>query len=206
MRDRVLIVIIIIFLCNTLNVNAQYTDEETIHNRCFLGSSAFMLFNLAPEETPDFYQLNLGYRLTKKDIIALEFKTWRYFKPIGIPYGKAKSDPLENFPGYVREKGFALVYQRFLFDGFYTSVHVMSAWQNFIGDSGNEIDKGFQIFNTYRVGYHLKLFNKQFFIEPSIAITHRAYHTEMPEAFSVMDNKWPKFFFGEPGLHVGFNF
>ena len=35
-------------------------------------------------------------------------------------------------------------------------VHVMSAWQAFVNTEGEEIDDGFQVFNTYRVGYHVK--------------------------------------------------
>jgi hypothetical protein len=82
----------------------------------------------------------------------------------------------------------------------------MNAWQRFSNEEGKKIDNGFQIFNTYRVGYHFKLFNDRFFIEPSIAITHRMYHSQMPDSFKQLDEKWAKFFFGEPGLHVGFNF
>lgn len=35
---------------------------------------------------------------------------------------------------------------------------------------------------------------------------HRPYHTPMPEAFEEMDRKYSRFFFGEPGLDVGYNF
>ena len=59
---------------------------------------------------------------------------------------------------------------------------------------------------TWRVGYHIKLFNDSFFIQPSIAITHRPYHTKMPDGSKQLDNIWPKFVFGEPGLHFGYNF
>jgi hypothetical protein len=45
-----------------------------------------------------------------------------------------------------------------------------------------------------------------FLIEPSIAITHRPYHTEMPESFKLLDDKYSKYIFGEPGLHFGVNF
>ncbi|WP_321540167.1 hypothetical protein [Flavobacterium piscinae] len=82
----------------------------------------------------------------------------------------------------------------------------MSAWQNFIDENDRKLDKGFQIFNTYRIGYQIKLFKNKFFIEPSIAVTHRPYHTKMPESFKQLDDKWSKFFWGEPGLHFGFNF
>ena len=165
-----------------------------------------MLGNLASEERPDFVQLNLGYRLTPKDAISLELKTWRYHQPLGIPYGESFTLIEENFPGYIREYGFAIAYQRFWWKGLYTGVHVMSAWQSFVDNDEQKIDDGFQIFNTYRVGYHIKLFNDRFFIEPSIAITHRPFHTEMPESFRVQDDKWSKFFFGEPGLHFGYKF
>lgn len=197
---------IIVLICVT-KVNAQYTTDEIKNKPCFIGSSAFMLMNLIPDdESPNFVQLNFGYRISPKDAISVELKTWRYFEPIGIPFGKLKTDLKENFPGFIKEKGFAIAYQRFLRKGLYTSIHVMSAWQDFINEDGQKNDDGFQIFNTYRLGYHIKLFKGKFFIEPSLAITHRPYHTKMPRTFKTMDDKWSKLFFGEPGLHFGFNF
>lgn len=198
--------ITLICLCFFKIVNAQYTKEELKNKPCFIGSTAFMIMNVFPNESPSFAQLNLGYRFSTKDAISIELKTWKYFEPIGIPYGDAKSDVKENFPGHIQEKGFAIAYQRFLWKGFYAGIHVMNAWQDFKNKKGNKFDKGFQVFNTYRLGYHFKLFKGNFFIEPSIAITHRPYHTKMPAEFKKMDDKWSKFFFGEPGLHFGFNF
>lgn len=198
--------LILLLLVSNIKINAQYTQDEINKNPCFIGSSAFILMNFDSDERPNFAQLNLGYRISPKDAISLELKTWRYFEPIGIPYGKVKSDPNENFLGFVREKGFAIAYQRYLWKGLYTSIHIMNAWQDFIDEYEQQIDNGFQLFNTYRVGYHIKLFKGRFFIEPSIAVTHRAYHTKMPASFKRMDDKWSKFFFGEPGLHFGFNF
>lgn len=184
---------------------AQYTETET-YEECFVGSTFAMLGNFSASNKPDFVQLNLGYRITGRDVVALELKTWKYAWSLGIPYGASFEAPEEKFPGYIREKGFAMVYQRFWWKGIYTSIHVMNAWQSFVSEEGNQIDKGFQLFNTYRVGYHVKLFKDRFFIEPSLAITHRAFHTDMPESFRVMDDQWSKFFFGEPGLHFGYNF
>jgi hypothetical protein len=205
MLKKTPLLIVILFVSN-LKMNAQYTQEEIENKRCFVGSSAFMLGNLDSDETPNFIQLNLGYRISTKDAISLELKTWRYFEPLGIPYGKSKTDVRENFPGYIKEKGFAIAYQRFLWKGLYTGIHVMSAWQDFRNENEQKIDNGFQIFNTYRLGYHIKLFKGKFFIEPSLAITHRPYHTTMPEDFKQLDGKWSKIFFGEPGLHFGYNF
>lgn len=82
----------------------------------------------------------------------------------------------------------------------------MNARQIFVNENDKKIDNGFQIFNTYRIGYHIKLFKDRFFIQPSFAVTHRPYHTQMPDSFKQLDDKWPKYFIGEPGLHFGYNF
>ena len=193
-------------LTGTLQVNAQYTKQDSTYKKYFVGSTLAMLGNFLPENKPNFVQLNLGYRLTGKNVVSVEFKTWKYAWSLGIPYGEFFEAPEEKFPGYIREYGFALVYQRFWWKGLYTGIHVMNAWQNFVDENDQKVDKGFQIFNTYRLGYHFKFFNNCFFIEPSVAITHRPYHTAMPEQFKVLDDKWSKFFFGEAGLHFGFNF
>ena len=206
MQKSISAVIFALLLVNSFQLKAQYEKEDTTYKKCFIGSTLFMLGNLDSKNSPDFVQLNIGYRLTGKDVLSLEFKTWKYAWSLGIPYGKSFEAPEEKFPGYIREKGFALAYQRFLWKGLYTGVHVMSAWQTFVDNDGKKIDKGFQIFNTYRVGYHIKLFNDRFFIEPSIAITHRPYFTKMPDSFKQLDDKYSRFFFGEPGLHFGFNF
>ena len=206
MRKSALGIAVGLCLVCTVQLRAQYASEDTSYRKCFIGSTLFMLGNFATKNRPDFVQLNIGYRITGRDVVSLELKTWKYAWPLGIPYGPSREAPSEQFPGYIRERGFALAYQRFLWKGLYAGVHVMCAWQTFVGTEEQRIDDGFQIFNTYRVGYHIKLFRDRFFIEPSIAITHRPYHTAMPEAFEELDRKYSPFFYGEPGLHVGFNF
>ena len=196
----------VLLLTSSFRVNAQYAKEDSTYKKYFIGSTLFMLGNLAPKNKPDFVQLNIGYRITGSDVISLELKTWKYAWPLGIPYGKSFESPDEKLPGYMREYGFALAYQKFVWKGLYAGVHVMNAWQTFVNESGNKIDNGFQVFNSYRVGYHVKLFKDRFFIQPSIAITHRPYHTNMPNSFKQVDDRWSTFFFGEPGLHVGYNF
>lgn len=196
----------VILMTNCLNVSAQYTIQDSTSKRNFIGSTFFVLGNFAQTNKPDFAQLNFGYRLTEKDVVSLELKTWKYSWSLGIPYGDSYEAAEEKFPGYIREYGFAIAYQRFLWKGLYAGVHVMNAWQSFVDEDNQKIDNGFQIFNTYRLGYHIKLFKNRLFIEPSIAVTHRLYHTKMPEKFKQLDDKNSKFFFGEPGLHFGFNF
>lgn len=206
MQNRILLVGLFLMLTTPLHLKAQYTKQDSTYKKYFVGSTLFMLGNLSSKNRPDFVQLNVGYRLTGSDVVSLELKTWKYGWPLGIPYGDSFEAPEEKFPGYIREYGFAFAYQRFWWKGLYTGVHVMSAWQSFVSDNGNKIDNGFQLFNTYRVGYHFKLFKDRFFIQPSLAVTHRPYHTSMPDSFKQIDDRWSKFFFGEPGLHFGFNF
>ncbi|MFD0796842.1 hypothetical protein ACFQZJ_05180 [Maribacter chungangensis] len=121
------IILLIVTILFAQNIKSQFYFVNPIAKRCFVGATIAMLGNLLPEEKPEFLQLNLGYRLTEKDVISLELKTWHYFEPLGIPYGEARGSPLENFPGSIREKGIALAYQRFWYQGLYTAVHVMSA-------------------------------------------------------------------------------
>lgn len=195
-------------ITSAFHLKAQYTETDSTYKRWFVGSSMFLLGNFASTNPPNFFQLNIGYRITGKDVITLEPKTWKYAWPNGIhpflnnAYGKDE----EKFPGYVREYGLSVAYQRFLWKSFYAELNVMPTLQNFVNDEGKKIDKGFQIFNTYRIGYHLKLFKDRFFIQSAVAITHRACHTELPNGFKQQDDKWSKFVFGEPGLHFGFNF
>ncbi len=207
MQNWILAIILVVILGSPTQLRAQYTKQDTTHSKFFIGSTLFVLANLIPDDNaPEFAQLNLGYRLSPKDAISLELKTWTYRWSLGIPYGPLKEAPEEKFPGSIKEYGAAVAYQHFWWKGLYTGVHAMSAWQTFRNEEGEKIDNGFQIFNTYRAGYHFKLFKGRFFIEPSIAVTHRPYHTEMPASFKEFDDKWSKLFFGEPGFHFGFNF
>ena len=206
MKKKIATLVLVLLLANSIQLKAQYAKNDNTYKKCFVGSTLFMLGNLDSKNRPDFIQLNLGYRITGRDVISLELKTWKYAWSLGIPWGKSFQAPEEKFPGYIKEYGFALAYQHFWWKGLYTGVHVMPAWQSFVDTDGSKIDDGFQIFNTYRIGYHFKFFHDRFFIEPSIAVTHRPYHTEMPESFKQLDDKWSKFFVGEPGLHFGFNF
>lgn len=207
MQSKTLALLVGLLLSTIGTLKAQYHPQDSSFKKHFIGSTFFMLGNFSSVNRPDFVQLNLGRRLTGKDVVSLELKTWKYAWALGIPmYGSSYEVPEEEFPGHIREYGFALAYQRYWWKGLYTGLHVMNAWQSFVDREGTKIDNGFQIFNTYRLGYHIKLFNGRCFLEPSMAVTHRPYHTEMPASFKTMDDKWSKFQIGEPGLHFGFNF
>src|SRR5690606_7018384 len=165
MQKKKIILFIALLGAFSLNLQAQYTKTDSTYKRWFVGSTVFLLGNLATVNPPNFAQLNLGYRITGKDVITLEPKTWKYAWPNGIhPFlNKAYGKPEEKFPGYIREYGLSVAYQRFLWKGLYAELNVMPTLQTFVNDKGKKIDNGFQIFNTYRVGYHIKLFKDRFF-------------------------------------------
>lgn len=205
MQLRTLILSLALVFANTGFLHAQYQKQDTTYKKHFIGSTLFLFGNLIPSNRPDFVQLNFGHRLSGRDVVSLEVKTWKYAWSLGIPYGPSFEAPEHEFPGFIREYGVAVAYQRYWWKGLYTGIHNMHALQSFVNEEGNRIDRGYQVFNTYRLGYHVKLANDRLFIEPSIAITHRFYQTAMPESFKTLDDPWSKFFVGEPGLHIGYN-
>ncbi|MDP3927697.1 MAG: hypothetical protein Q8R57_01610 [Bacteroidota bacterium] len=209
MQKKILWMSMAFLMASSLQLKAQYSKQDSTFKRWFVGTSLFVLLgNLDTENPPNFGQLNIGYRITGKDMITLAPKTWKYAWPNGIhPFlNSAYKKPEEKFPGYVREFGVTASYTRFLWKGLYAQLDVMPTWQIFADEKGKKVDDGFQIFNSYRVGYHIKLFKDKFFFQPSICMTHRAYHSTLPNGFKQLDDKWSKFIFPEPGLNVGFNF
>jgi hypothetical protein len=177
MQKKILwIGLVLVLTSSSLQVNAQYAKTDSNYKRWFIGTSLFVILgNLDRENPPNFAQLNIGYRITGKDLITLAPKTWKYAWPNGIhPFlNKAYKKPEERFPGYVREVGVTVSYTRFLWKGMYAQLDIMPTYQIFANDNGQKIKDGFQIFNSYRVGYHIKLFKDKFFFQPSVCVTHR---------------------------------
>ena len=207
MQKKVLCIVFGLMMTGTLYVKAQYDKKDSTYKHWFVGSTIFLLGNVDKVNPPGFAQLNLGYRITGKDVISLELITWKHAWPLGINpfYDKAYGKPEEKYPGHIREYGLGLAYQRYFWKGLYTAVHVAPMWQTFKNENGNKVGDGFIIFNTYRVGYHVKLFKDRLFIEPSVGVAGRPYYSEMPDGFKEKDEKWPKWT-PEPGLHFGYNF
>jgi len=207
MNKKILWIGLVLVLTSSFKMNAQYAKTDSTYKRWFVGSTLFLLGNFASVNAPNFAQLNLGYRITGRDVISLELITWKSAWPLGINpiYNKVYGTPEEKFPGYIRDFGIGVAYQRYFWKGFYAAVHVMPMLQKYVNETGDNVGDGFMIFNTYRVGYHIKLFKDRLFFEPSLGIAGRPYHTEMPDGFKQKDDKWPKWT-PEPGLHFGYNF
>jgi hypothetical protein len=208
MKLKLVIISSLAFLLAFGKVGAQTQGPGSTYRRYFIGSSLFMLGNLVPDDAnpPGFAQLSFGYRITPKDVISVEARTWKYAWPLGIPYGDSFESPAEKYPGNVRDFGIALTYQRFFWRGFYGSVSAMNAVQKYMDVNGKKTQSGYMLFMTYRVGYHIQLFKNRFFIEPSVAINHWPVRTNVPESFAAIDRRWPNYFCFEPGLNFGVKF
>jgi hypothetical protein len=204
---KITLTTLMIVMCITLAFS-QKTDLEPISRKFFIGSTFWLLGNFIPGDTnpPDLIQLHFGYQITPKDVVSLEFKTWKYAWPLGIPYGESFQAPGENYPGYVKAYGIGLVYQHFWWKGAYTSIDAGNMLQKYMDEDKNHIQNGYQLFMTYRLGYQFQFFKNRFFIEPSVAMTHWPINTNVPESFASIEAKWPKYLLFEPGLHFGFKF
>lgn len=149
MQKKILFIGFVLMITSTLQLKAQYAKTDSSYKRCFVGSTLFLLGNMAPVNPPGFAQLNLGYRITGKDVISLELITWKHAWPLGINpfYNKAYGTPEEKFPGYIREYGIGLAYQRYFYKGLYAAVHVTPMWQTFKNENGDKVGNGFIIIN-----------------------------------------------------------
>lgn len=199
---------LVFILTSLYHEKAQCASTDSTYRKWFVGSTFLLLGNFVPNDRnpPHFIQLNVGYRITPKDVFFIELKRSRFAYPLGIPWGESFDAPGENYPGHVRQNIIGLAYNRFWWKGLYTAVHAMSAFQKYYNESDQKIASGYTLFMTYRLGYQIKLFRNRFFFEPSIGLTHWPIKTNTPQSFEVVENKWPKYFGFEPGLHFGFNF
>jgi len=188
------------------NLSAQSNSPVPEDKKYFIGSTLFVPYALFQEPSPQYYQLNFGYRLDTKNTISVEAITWKYQAPLGIPYGPDYENEVYNFPGEVQSFGLGVAYQRFLWKGLYGQIHSAAFLQNYLSEESDRDQSGFQLFNTLRVGYHIELFNQRFFLEPSVCATWWPINTNLPASFQVEEDKWNNYFLFEPGLHFGINF
>ena len=145
-------------------------------------------------------QLNYGYRLSPKDNIIVEAITWTYYEPLGT-YGSSE----EFYPGKVRAYGIGLGYQRFLWKNLYTTFEPTFFLQQFYDTDDKKIQKGFQLYLQFILGYRFEFFKKRMFVEPAIALKYWPVNTNFPDSFSAIEKGAPKYKF-EPSLNFGFRF
>ncbi len=186
--------------CQIIQENDKVIQKQNISElRQSIGSSVFMLGNLAPGDPVHFYQLNFGYDLSPKERILVEAITWTYYEPLGT-YGSSD----EMYHGKVRAIGVGVGYQRFLYKKFFTTIEATPFFQTFYDENDKKIQNGFQLYLQFISGYSF-IIGKRFFIEPAIALKYWPVNTNFPEDFKKVEEGAPNHIF-EPSLNFGWKF
>jgi len=179
-------------------VFCQTEKDNPAFRRHSAGSTVLLLGNI--RDSVYYVQLNYGYRLNQKDNIIAEVITWTYYEPLGT-YGSSE----EFYHGKVRAYGIGLGYQRFHWKNLYTTVEPTFFLQQFYETDGTKIQKGFQLYLQFILGYRFEFFKKRMFIEPAYALKYWPVNTNFPESFAAIESGAPKYKF-EPSLNFGFRF
>jgi hypothetical protein len=183
------------------SATSLFSQDENIFKKHFIGSSLLLLTNFSSLH-PDYYQINYGYRFTSKDAILIDFITWKMSSPLGMPLGSTE----EKYPGYIRESGIDIGYQRTLWKGLNTSIHVKPLVLNYLNKDNEIIQNGFQLFTSIRFGYKFYMFKCRMFIEPTLAFNYWPVTTNEPESFKIIEKRWPNYLFFDPNIIIAINF
>ena len=205
MQKKILFMGFVLMMTSTIQVKAQDIKTDSTYRRWFVGSSLFMFGNLDKTNNPEYIQLNLGYRITPKDVVSLDFKRSVYNFPIGLPFGPSFDKPGEDYPGHGRILAPTIGYQRFLWKGAFTSVHALNAFEKYIDEDDKKIGNGYTLYLNFHLGYQFKFFKNRLFFEPAIGCSYWPVRTNVPESFKLVEKKWPNYFI-QPGLNFGYNF
>jgi hypothetical protein len=205
MQKKISTLVLFIFLVNALPTNVQANPKDITYKKWYIGSSLFLLGNFDKVNNPEYIQINVGYRVTPKDVISFEFKRSIYSWPIGIPFGPSFDAPGLNYPGHARILAPTIGYQRFWWKGVYTSIYALNAFEKYLDENKRKIGNGYTLYMNFHLGYQFKFFNNRFFFEPAIGCSYWPIRTNVPETFKSVEKKWPNYFI-QPGLHFGINF
>ncbi|WP_262732918.1 MULTISPECIES: hypothetical protein [Gaetbulibacter] len=156
-------------------------------------------------------ELHVKRELDAKNIVGVKFATWRLFQPMGIQWWDGLTDKIDSetefYPGYLRETGVGISYQRMLWKGLFASVEVLPLYKTYLDLDDKKIANGFKLYNSYHIGYHFAFGKKkQFFIEPQFHCNVWHFDTNTPDSFKQLDNKWDSYFLFEPNLYIGIKF
>ncbi|MFN3301244.1 MAG: hypothetical protein ACK41Z_13720 [Sediminibacterium sp.] len=206
MQKRILFIgYIFIMMTSTLQLKAQDAQTDSTYKRWYVGSTLYLLGNFDKTNNPEYIQLNVGYKITPKDVVSIRFKRSIYAWPLGIPFGPSFDAPGLNYPGHARILAPTLGYQRFWWKGLYTSVYALNAFEKYMDENGKKIGNGYTLYLDFYLGYQFKFFNGRFFFEPAIGISYWPLRTGVPDSFKAVEQKWPNYFI-QPGFDFGLNF
>lgn len=205
MQKKSTLIGFVILMASTLQLRAATAVQDSTYRRWYVGSSLYLLGNLDRVNKPEYVQLNVGYRLTPKDVISIEFKRSIYAWPISIPFGPSFDAPGLNYPGHARILAPTLGYQRFWWKGVYTSIYALNAFEKYLDQDKKKIGNGYTLYLNFHLGYQFRFWENRFFFEPALGCSYWPVRTKVPEAFKAVESRWPNYFI-QPGLHFGFNF
>lgn len=203
MKGEILILVLLVF-CSVDYCFSQAVKQDELVYKHFIGTSLWSIANLFPDPA-DFYELDYGYRFTNKDAVIVRAITWKYSAPLGIPYGSSYGSLEEKYAGYVRAFGVGIGYQRYIWKSLFSAIYTTPFLQNFYNSDNKKIQNGFQLFTQAQIGYHVKLFQTRFYIEPSITCNYWPLNTNFPTTFAQKEAKWPSYFLFEPHFNIGVN-
>lgn len=184
---------------------AEPASPDFSERRHFLETSLFLVMDFLPKSI-EFCQINYGYRLSQDDTLLIEAVTWRPYSPPGIPFGPSFGSDAEAYSGTIRAIGIGGGYQRFLSGGFYAAAIAIPFLQIYMDPDGDTIQKGFQLYLQFRLGWRLELPSSRFYFEPLVSFNWWPINSNVPASFAAKDKKWPNYFLFEPGLNFGFYF
>jgi hypothetical protein len=133
-------------------------------------------------------ELHVKRNLDNRNIIGLKLATWRLFQPMGIQWWDGLLDKLDTqsefYPGHVRASGVGITYQRMLWKGLFATVEVLPQFQTYLDLDKNKVGDGFQVYNSYHLGYHFAFGKrKRFFIEPQVHAQHWLFENDARYGF-----------------------
>lgn len=207
-------VCIVLILC-TLNVFTQNSEESskaTNQNLKYrISFPAIILGNIGKggERTnTEHIEFHVKRELDAKNIIGIKFATWRLFQPMGIQWWDGLLDKIDSksefYPGYLRETGIGVSYQRMLWKGLFAAVEVLPQYKTYTDLNHKKIANGFKLYTSYHIGYHIAFGKKKrIFIEPQIHCQNWMFDTNTPTEFKQLDAKWKSYFLFEPNLYIG---
>ena len=163
MQKKALWIGLAFVLASSLQLNAQSAETDNAYKKWYVGSTLYLLGNFVEEHNPEYIQLNVGYRITPKDVVSFRFKRSVYDWPLGTPWRKIFDETEDTYPGHARIIGPALGYQRFWWKGVYTSLYAMSAFEKYYDENNKEIGNGYTLYLDTYIGYQFKFFKNRFF-------------------------------------------
>lgn len=205
MQKKILLFALVFIMAGTVQMKAQHVRQDNTYKKWYVGSTLYLLGNFDQTNNPEYVQLNIGYRLTPKDVVSFRFKRSIYAWPLGIPFGPSFDAPGLNYPGHARIIAPTIGYQRFWWKGVYTSVQALNAFEKYIDQHDQKIGNGYTLYLDFYVGYQFKFFKNRFFFEPAIGCSYWPVRTNVPEPFKAVEKKWSNYFI-QPGFDFGFNF